>query len=267
MNTALAFLMAESKRGHSPERRRADLKMVMRLRDSLIYRAEAVLWHPHLIELIQKSANRRLREVFPDRSKEHLLLIQIGAETFYLFDDLVFNALSLFDYIGNMVGFAFYGEQRRKAKWDRIQRFARDATYEGRAHTKPRISNSAVGSCILEVDAALVKSLSDYRAALIHYEALVGPGELKTQFGADTEGKPGPQYDLSFTVPKDFAALFTVSGHERDPAAAPLIDGARWLAHESNRHATRVLLELQRALRIEAGYTPDGTDGSVEIIS
>ena len=113
VRTALAFLMAESKRGHSTTRRQSDMKLVMRLRDSLMYRAESVLWHPHLVELVTRSADRRLREVHPDRAKEHLLLLRIGAEVFYVFDDLVFNALSLFDYVGNFVGFAFYGEQRR----------------------------------------------------------------------------------------------------------------------------------------------------------
>src|SRR5881628_1042808 len=50
VRTALAFLMAESKRGHSTTRRQSDMKLVMRLRDSLIYRAESVLWHPQLVE-------------------------------------------------------------------------------------------------------------------------------------------------------------------------------------------------------------------------
>ncbi len=262
VRVALAFLMAESKRGHSTTRRQSDMKLVMRLRDSLIYRAESVLWHPQLVELVTRSADRRLREVYPDRAKEHLLLLQIGAEVFYAFDDLVFNALSLFDYVGNFVGFAFYGEQRRKAKWDRIQHFARDAAYEKREHSHPRISGSALGSSILEVHKTLVESLTEYRAALIHYEALVGLGEVKTEYGAGET----PKYDLSFTVPKEFAKVFTVTGYKQDPAKAPVVEGAKWLAQECTRQALRVLIELRRALRVEAEYTPDGTDGAVEMI-
>jgi hypothetical protein len=206
-----------------------------------------------MIRIIGDSASRRLREVHSDFAKEQQLLFHLGAEHFYLFDDLVFNSLSLFDYVGNIVGFAFYGEQRRKAKWDRIQRFAHDPDYERRSHTKPRVSPSPVGQAIREVHVSFVRALTDYRAALIHYEALLGPGEVTTQFGPDARGTPGPHYDLRFRVPRQFAALFAIPGFEQDRESALLLTAAQWLAQETTRNAVRVLSELERDLRIEAG--------------
>jgi hypothetical protein len=243
------------------------MKRMFLLRDSLSYRAEAVLWHAHLIGLLQTAGIRRLRETYPDDAKEQQLLFQIGCEHFYVFDNLVFNALSMFDYVGNVIGFAFYGEQRRKAKWDRIQRFARDPDYERRSHSTPRVSGSTVGACVLEVDASLVSALTGFRAALIHYEALVGPGELVTRYGSSADGGPAPDYELTFRVPEVFAQSFTVPGYEGEPAKAPLVEAANWLAQEATRQSLRILRELERELRSEAGYAPDGTDGSVEIVA
>jgi hypothetical protein len=238
------------------------MRLMFRLRDSLSYRAEAVLWHPHMIQIVGASASRRLREVHSDSAKEYQLFFHLGAEHFYLFDDLVFNALSLFDYVGNIVGFAFYGEQRRKAKWETIRRFANDAAYERGKHPKARIAAGPVGDVVRGAHVSLVRALTDYRAALIHYEALLGPGEVTTQFGANAEGTPGPHCDMRFQVPKEFAQLFVVPGYEKEPEKAPLLEASRWLADVTTRTAAQILRELEQDLRSEAG-----PQSSVEIIA
>jgi hypothetical protein len=234
---------------------------MMRLRDSLAYRAEAVLWHPNLIRAVQSSARRRLRETRDDRTKQYLTLFQVGAEHFYAFDDLVFNALSLFDYVGNIVGFAYYGDRRRKAKWARIERFARDGDYERREHPHPRISPSNLGQCIREVHGTFVRALTDFRGALIHYEAMVGTGEFTELHGNDT-AQQGPQYDVAFTVAKEFGRHFTIPGYEASRENAPLLEAASWLAQEAERTARIILVELEVDLKVEAG-----PQTSVEIIS
>lgn len=257
VHTALAYLMAESVRGRPQERRRIDQRSVFRLRDSLAYRAESVRWHPSLISLVARSATRRLREVHKDEIKEIQLMLQIGAEHFYVFDDLIFNALALFDYVGNMVGFSLYGEQRRKAKWTRIERYARNPEFERKEHPKARISSSSLGPCIREVHSSLVRALTDYRAALIHYEALVGPGQYSTRVGPD-----GPEYELHFQVPTVFTKLFTVPGYGAPNAELPLLVGANWLADRAELEAKRVLRVLELELRAEAG-----PQSSVELIA
>jgi hypothetical protein len=195
--------------------------------------------------------------VHEDETKEIQLMFHIGAEHFYVFDDLIFNALALFDYVGNMVGFSLYGEQRRKAKWTRIERYARDPEFERKEHPKARISSSPLGQCIREVHASFVRALTDYRAALIHYEALVGPGQYRTTFGPD-----GPEYELHFQVPPAFKKLFTVPGYDAPDAELPLLTGANWLADRAGLEAKRVLRILELELRTEAG-----PQSSVELIA
>lgn len=264
--TGLAFLMAESARRHDRKRRRVDAAVMFRLRDSLSYRAEAVDWHPHVLRVLHSAGLRRLSEAHPDQAEEHQILIHIASEHHYLFDDLVFNALSLFDYVGNAVGFALYGEQRRKAKWDRIHRFAHDPEYESREHPAARISSTELSPCILDVHSSLVFALAEYRAALIHYEAQLGPGEFQINYTPAADGGFDPQYALLLKVPDQFGRRFVVPGYEADPRQATLLDAADWLARVATRDAARVLRALERELRHEAGVSRDGTEGSVEIV-
>lgn len=259
--TALGFLLAESARAHSKERRRRDKDLVMRLRDSLMFRSEALFWHAAFLPVLRNSGNRRLSEVKQQTEEEFHLLMSVGSEQQFLFDDLIFNALALFDYIGNLVGFAFYGEQRKKAKWDRIQKYARDEVYEARHHPAARIARSRAGVRIRAAHTELVEDLSDYRADLIHYEALVGTGTYRIDFHRE-----GRRADLRVVVPASFAKRFTVPGFEADPAKAPLIDAAAWIERVVTATAIEILRELERDLREEAGLDPDGTEGAVEII-
>ena len=260
-------MMAESHRGHPRKRRSLDRERVFRLRDSLIYRAEAIAWHAHLLSVLQTSANRRLEEAFHDREKEVHLLMLAGREQHYAFDDLVFNAISLFDYIANLIGFTIYGDRRRKAKWDRIQKFARDVAYDEAQNDVPRLSGTRVSQSVLNANSALVERLSDYRAALIHYEALVGKGDYTFKLGDNPDNAFGVRYDLRFRVPEEFVRLFAVPPSRDDPSKFLLLDAAHWLVNEVNRHGADLLLELRRDLRSEAGLEPDGRDGVVEIVT
>jgi hypothetical protein len=255
--------MAEAKRGRPRDRRKAEATIAYSLRESVVYRAEALAWHASMLDLLNRAAPRRLAAVEQDDAAEYQLLIHIAYEHFYLFDDLAFNALSLFDYVGNTVGFTLYGDQRRKARWDRIEHFARDAAYETRAHTTPRISGTPLGRCISSVQAAFVGQLAEVRASLIHYEALFGPGTFTKSYGADTDS--GIAYSLDFRVHPAFGKRLVVPGYELAPAEAPLLEAAHWLASEACHCASGILHELERTLRMEGGYTPDGLDGVIDI--
>lgn len=261
VDTALAFLLVEAARGHSRDRRRRDKDTIMRLRDSLSYRSEALRWHAHMLRVLKSSAERRLDEVFPDREKEFHLLVLAGSEQHWMFDDLVFNALAAFDYLGNFVGFSYYGDRRRKAKWDRIQKYARDSDCESQQNGLTRISRSLVGPQIKEIDDNLVRGLSDYRAALIHYEALVGKGILNTKLGVETER--GAAHTLCIRPPAQFYEYLRRDAPKEEEL---LQDAAEWLVRQCESGIRTILRQLQRDLRIEAGYDPDSRDGAIEMV-
>lgn len=261
IHTALAFLLVEGVRRRPDQLRRSHKDMVLSLRDSLSYRSEALSWHLQLLRLLKTSAEQRLDDSFPDHQREFELLMLAGFEQHWVFDDLVFNALSAFDYLGNLVGFVYYGERRRKSKWDRVQKCARDRNYELQQNEATRISGGLAGPVISAAHTTLVSGLADYRAALIHYEALVGTGVLNTAHSENT--RRGISHELVVHPPREFYKLLRRSSPE---TGEPLQAAALWLLDRCDTALYDILRALERDLRIEAGENPDTRDGAIEMI-
>jgi hypothetical protein len=265
IDTAVCYLPISSRRGQSAELRKRNQTMIMKLRDSLIYRSEAIIWHVTLLSRIQEQALAKLHSTFPNPNAPYDIMRATAREQQFVFDDVVFNCMALFDYVGNIVGFAYYGDQRRKAKWNRIQKYARDAEFDRRDNVNVRIAGSTVGELIRESHDALVSPLSDYRADLIHYETVPVGGGVTTRLAKNSGGTSDLSFDLKITVPKPFARRFVVPGYEADAAKATLVHAAEWVAGQSHARCRRILRELERDLRREAGRDPDGTDRVIDM--
>jgi hypothetical protein len=96
----------------------------MLLRDSLIYRSGSVTWHTSLISRLRKAAVAHLQAVFGRDPNALGDMLRISArEQQFAFDDVVFNAIALLDYIGNIVAFSLYGEPHQRAKWKRAEHY------------------------------------------------------------------------------------------------------------------------------------------------
>jgi hypothetical protein len=263
VQAGLAFLMAESVRDHSNDRRVRDRDLMIRLRDCLSYRAEALPWHVQMLGVLKASGDRRLAGVKPRSEEEYHALMAVGFEQNYMFDNLVFNALAAFDYTANFVGFAFYGEQRRKAKWDRIRRYANDQEAERKDHQSLRVFTGRSGPIVSRVHKDLVHGLAEYRASLIHYEATPGPGDYSfSYFGGPF--RPELAYDIRIRVPLEYHTLVRKG---LGSAEALLKDEAGVLADQVRGSIVEILRALRADLRAEAGLDPDGEDGVVEMIS
>lgn len=265
ISTAICYLPISSRRGQAAELRKSNQTTIMKLRDSLIYRSEAISWHVTLLSRMQEQALAKLHSTFPDPNAPYDIMRATAREQQFVFDDLVFNCIALFDYVANMVGFAYYGDRRRKAKWDRIQKYARDEEVDRRDHVNVRIAGSAVGELIRDSQVALVSPLSDYRADLIHYETVPAGGGVATRLERNSSGTSDLSFDLTITVPKPFARRFVVPGYETDATKVTLRRAAEWVATESHARCRRILRELERDLRREAGRDPDGTDRLIDM--
>lgn len=228
------------------------------LRDSLSYRADAVYWHAHLLKMLHTSGVRRLNENFPQDDNDILRLA--ASEQNWIFDDLVFNAIAMFDYVGNVVGFTLHGNQRRKLKWDGAQKCARDSEFEIRKAGRARICGSTAGGQILRAHAELVKGLADYRAEIIHYEARTGNGHLKILLGLDKV-----EHELRVTVAPELAKSVSIPGAAKTDDEITLQEAADWLVAYSTHQARVVLRCLERDLLVEAGQDPSAHATHVEI--
>src|SRR5690606_829711 len=78
-----------------------------RLRDSIWSRFESLRFHHGLMISVREQQARRLSESSDHNARSNAILTA-SWRAHYLFDDLVFNAASLFDYLGNAVWFGFH---------------------------------------------------------------------------------------------------------------------------------------------------------------
>ena len=86
------------------------------LRDSLSDRLSAVLFHVELLIEFQDHAEYVVQNAEPDIFLP-TFVDRHQRKSQHLFDDLVFNLMSLFDYVSNFAGYIFYGDQiRARAK-------------------------------------------------------------------------------------------------------------------------------------------------------
>lgn len=111
IDTAVSYLPISSRRGQSAEVRKSNQTTIMKLRDSLIYRSEAIIWHVTLLSRMQDQAVAKLYSTFPNPNASYDIMRATAREQQFVFDDVVFNCITLFDYIANMVGFAYYGDR------------------------------------------------------------------------------------------------------------------------------------------------------------
>jgi hypothetical protein len=255
--TGLATFAAIRSRTYKDEARTRFEKLNFLIRDSTIYRADAIHWHCSLLETLQRGASDALHRSCPAPDAPREILERTHKEQQFVFDDVMFNSVALFDYVGNWIGFALYGDQRRKAKWGRILKYAQDQKLDAKDNGKPRVFGHPIGTKVKDTENEFLRPLADYRAALIHYETIPAGGTVSTNFTNKPDGSAEVGHELTVSVPKPFADELTVPGFEGEPAKAPLIDAARWIETETRRRAASLLHELESALSDEVSRRSD----------
>ena len=143
VDLALAQIANLHIRPSDQEARKRHEKLAIDMRESLEYRFSAIGFHVGLLREYQRRGLKELADNFIGGNPD-------GYDTVYtarrqqqmLFDAVIFNILALFDYIGNAVGFSFYGVDSAGAKWKwkRAVQFVRDLDGEERKHVSRRYS-------------------------------------------------------------------------------------------------------------------------------
>ena len=93
---------------------------------------------------------------------------------------LFFNLLSLFEYIGNLTGYFWKGEQGKSLKWKGIASSSLDNTND--------FSKLEIAKVVSESHRKLVTKLEDYRANIFHYQLHMGAVGTRLEF--PTTGNP-----------------------------------------------------------------------------
>jgi len=131
------------------------------LRDSTYYRLDSLVFHLRLLRSVQQKHLQQLQTKPYNQQERHHLLYVGSDQQFQLFDSIVFHAISLFDYFGNLIDFIAGGRNQMRLKWNGVVKAVHDP--------KNILSRSPIASVVVRVHKELVNLLYEHRSDVIHY--------------------------------------------------------------------------------------------------
>ncbi len=99
---------------------------------------------------------------FKNGSDSTEYLIKSLNENFYLFDDILFNLVSMFDYLGNIICYFCKGQTGLKGKWKTANRLSKEK------HSL--LENDGASKTIKRANDDFIRYLTEIRASIFHYE-------------------------------------------------------------------------------------------------
>jgi hypothetical protein len=209
---------------------------LIELRDRLLYRAVSLDLHRKLITTQQAGFTQNANQSFPRVLNDPLFLVNSRIVLTSLFDDVLFNAISFFDYLGNFAGYVYLGPRGQKLKWKGCVESARGPS------DSPLIS-SGVATLMLSENRRWVGRLQSVRGGVIHYGASLGEAGMTT-----TWGEKGFQVTLSFEVPESLVKQVPFLRKAKSPL---LLDRAATLVtDETLRTGLLILKQIAEKPRI-----------------
>lgn len=200
------------------------------IRFNVAYRADSIIWHIEILINQRKAIAADMEKNFPKCVKNPMPVIFSRKHQFYIFDDIIFNILSVYDYLACMIGYMFRGEY---LKWNNLVRSALDKGND--------IGKSPFAHLIIENHRKWVNTLMGFRSNLIHRQAQFGDAEIDLLF----EKKEGLNRLISLKAPKKIQKLINTILHDSDTNSLDIIDCSIFLAKEAYVSGSELLNEIQ----------------------
>lgn len=224
------------------------------IRDSIKHRMGGVSFQLSILREITSSA----AGVILDAPKEwRPILADHVLRTSLTFDNLVFNLMSLCDYVAGGVSYIVHFDtpnalqSAQKVAWRDLLPMARNrAIRKGGASTN-RLAGTYLGDAILAADTDVVDGLREYRNDLIHNGSDPTTGSVTLSYGERfADGSLGlSAAEPEVEVPKKFTAHFPTAGQMSDVLAA-----AHWLTRSVYSNQFSIVGMLMK--HVKAVHTP-----------
>lgn len=167
----MAYLNGHPSAVADPEQFASASQRLVDLRNSVLYRFESLAYHVDLIRRREQQCFSAFQED-PFR-RDGLEVVRWGSRDMkFLLDDIVFSAISLFDYFGNLTGFALLDEASRNIKWNGVLKWpASDVAQPGTVLRSRGLNDE------------WIDGLAMYRNSLIHASSDTSGGAKTHRFG------------------------------------------------------------------------------------
>lgn len=124
---------------------------------SISIRMNSVIFHYGLLHSIY-SPNSNIKT----RNWNPFIGDQIAIQQKFIFDSIIFNSISIFDYLGCLIA---YVREKNKNNWKKTWN-----SIEKTVRKDSKFNQTSLGHKIIEADNKWVKKLNEYRSQLIHYD-------------------------------------------------------------------------------------------------
>ncbi len=214
--TKLTMNIKEDTEGLFTERTQFSDRLYELLR-SIQYRLNSVEWHLRNLCQQHNYYEKILAKEGLGNSKwseQHSL--------YYLFDDFIFNLISLYDYFGSYIYLSFVDQNKTKKMWNRLAKAAGDKNND--------FSNCILAKAVFTHHKEWVANLNNYRAEIIHYK--LNHGNAIKKISVDV-AKGISNTKLMYSVPDDLVRLLTLGNCYKNEAGVDLHFGAIEIAKRS----------------------------------
>jgi len=224
-----------------------DLKFCLDSLDSIGYRVGSISYHLGLLRKIDKGMTEQLLKDFfsVDKKDSQSYLMIYGSDIQrFIFDDIVFNLMSLFDYIGSLFWFSLSGKRGRCIQWSKAWEKTKKAiSGKGKAgNIKPE--DLMVCKLILKFHQDLVNDIAQYRGKLIHFKKDRTQSQILTDLSDIRRSK------FIVFAPVEFINKFEELVNLSKKRDLTLVETVAWIIKESLTAVNEILSALQKKIII-----------------
>lgn len=171
-------------------------RQIAMLRDNLSYRLASVRWHYNYLRQLHMQLEAQFLPAYRAEGESTSFLLRAVHQVYFVFDDLIFNLVSCFDYIARLIGVLTVGQKGVTLKWSGLVKSARSC--------KPALARNGLAQLILDWEREFVDPLQKYRGDLVHRKRIMGAIEASVRYG---EGGLSPSVVVG--VPDTLAKVLT----------------------------------------------------------
>lgn len=150
---------------------------ISRIYDSLSHRSQSLFFNLELMFLEQEWAQISLNDYKRNKNeplRETYIMNNSSLRQFSHFDNLIFNAISLFDYSACAIEYICGGKKRIKKNWNSIVKAAQ--------HSENELSKFKIANLVIEINKEWLDKLYEFRSNVIHYKTVSGGAVLTNNF-------------------------------------------------------------------------------------
>jgi len=205
--TQLTMNIKEDREGLYTDRTQFS-KRLYELNDSIQYRLSAVGWH--LLNLCSSHSNLEVK--FKKQPQNDNTYYE--QSLYFIFDDFIFNLLSLYDFYANFIGLSFIDDKKQKIMWGGLARSSTNPNNE--------FSLCELARAISEHNRNWAQKLQEFRAEIIHYNVNKGNNKKRISW---TKGED-VKYQLLYSIPENLVKLLKLDNSKKNDAGIDLQFGA-----------------------------------------